>query len=399
MTFNGNRLVAEMQEELLRILEFWSTKAVDEEFGGFVGQIDGMGSVVPNATKGAVLNARILWTFSAAFRQTGNERYRLMADRAYRFLNTCFWDKTNGGLFWETDYSGHPTNTRKQAYAQGFGLYAYAEYYRAGGSTESLNYAQKLFNLLEEKFLDTKNGGYIEALSADWQPLDDMRLSAKDANSPKSMNTHLHLLEPYTNLYRAWPNERLKSRILDLIDIFQTRIIDPKTGHFNLFFDWDWTVQSTIVSYGHDIEGAWLLHEAALETGNKAVIDRVRQTAIRLVDTTLNEGLAADGTLRYEREGAHVDTDRHWWPQAEAMVGLMDAWEIIPNDNYLQRLQTIWAFVKNKLVDHEKGEWFWSVDAQGNPNLLNDKAGFWKCPYHNSRALMELITRLSGFKN
>lgn len=393
MEINLKAIAGEMQDELSRILDFWSTRAVDDTFGGFAGRIDGTGALVAHARKGAVLNARILWTFSAAFRQTGNPQYRLMADRAYRFLNTFFRDPINGGLYWETDYTGQPVNTRKQAYAQGFGLYAYSEYYRATGNPESLAEAQKLFGLIEEKFWETRYGGYLEALSADWQPLDDMRLSTKDANSPKSMNTHLHILEPYTNLYRVWPDERLKNRILDLIAIFQNRIIDAETGHFNLFFDLDWTVQSTMISYGHDIEGAWLLHEAALETGNRAVIDSVRQSALRLVGITLREGLAPDGTLCYEREASHLDANRHWWPQAEAMVGLMDAWEITPDDHYLRALQTIWSFIKTKLVDRENGEWFWSVDPNGIPNRTDDKAGFWKCPYHNSRALIEIINR------
>ncbi|PTN10130.1 mannobiose 2-epimerase [Mangrovibacterium marinum] len=384
-----------MQDELSRILDFWSSQAVDHEYGGFVGQIDSAGQTFPKATKGAVLNTRLLWTFSAAYRSTSNTLYRSMADRAFNYLITHFWDQENGGLFWACDYQGNPLNTRKQAYAQGFGIYAFSEYFLATGNEESLVYAQKLFVLLEEKFRDPQFDGYLEALTADWQPLDDMRLSPKDANSPKSMNTHLHILEPYTNLYRAWPNAQLKERIGLLVKLFQQRIIDPLTGHFNLFFNLDWTVQSNIVSYGHDIEGAWLLHEAALVIKDTKLIDSVRQSALRLVEVTLDEGLAADGSVWYEKEGAHTDKDRHWWVQAEAMVGLMDVWEIEKNDHYIHHLIAIWEFIKLNLVDRKNGEWFWSVDEQGNPKLNEDKAGFWKCPYHNSRALIELTNRIA----
>ena len=329
-------LSSEMQDELNRILVFWSTKAVDAEFGGFVGKINSQGEVIPKATKGAVLNTRLLWTFSAAYRRTKNALYKTMADRAYEYLCRHFWDRENSGLIWECDYRGNPLNTRKQAYAQGFGIYAFSEYFLATGSEESFEYAISLFDSLEGKFRDDEFEGYLEALSSDWQPMEDMRLSPKDANSPKSMNTHLHILEPYTNLYKAWPDLALKERILVLIKVFQERIVDAKTGHFNLFFDIDWTVQSKIISYGHDIEGAWLLHEAAIATQEKNVIQSVQKSALVLVDVTLREGTGADGSVWYEKEGNHIDTDRHWWVQAEAMVGLMDAWEIAKDDRYIR---------------------------------------------------------------
>jgi mannobiose 2-epimerase len=397
MTVNQqlHALLPEFQGELSEILDFWSTKAVDSDFGGFVGQINSEGIVIPKASKGAVLNTRLLWTFAAAFRNTGEHRYRAMADRAYEYLLAHFWDKENGGLFWECDYRGKPVNTRKQAYGQGFGIYAFSEYYRATGSRESLEYARRLFGLLEEKFRDAAFEGYIEALSADWQPMKDMRLSPKDANCPKSMNTHLHILEPYTNLYRAWPAGLLKERIRVLIKLFRDRIIDHQTGHFNLFFEKDWTVRSQTVSYGHDIEGAWLLHEAALVIREPGLIQSIRKPALKLVELTLQEGMDADGSVWYEKEGDHIDKERHWWGQAEAMVGLMDAWEIDKNERYIQHLIRIWEYIKRNLIDRKNGEWFWSATTNGTPNLDEDKAGFWKCPYHNSRALIELTNRIA----
>lgn len=392
------RIVAEMEKELSRIMSFWGNKAVDETFGGFYGQINSYGKVVEKASKGAILNARILWSFSAVYNYTRNNTILTLAHRAYNYLIQHFIDTQNGGLFWEVDFEGKPINTRKQAYVQGFGIYALSEYYRASGLKESLNYAKELYDILENHFKDKKGNGYIEALAMDWKPLDDMRLSPKDYNSPKSMNTHLHILEPYTNLYRVWKNENLKQNILSLVALFQRKIIDSNSGRFNLFFGMDWTVESSIVSFGHDIEGAWLIHEAAIEIGDQKVIKSAQRTALRLVECTLKEGFAYDGSLLYEAESGHIDTDRHWWVQAEAMVGLTDAWEMTQNEDYLNRALTVWKFIKQHIIDNKNGEWFWSINDKMKPNLKEDKTGFWKCPYHNTRALIEMIQRLKKGK-
>ncbi|WP_167619285.1 AGE family epimerase/isomerase [Maribellus sediminis] len=392
-------LQEELLDELNNILEFWSSQAVDGQFGGFVGRINHFGEVKPQASKGAVLNTRLLWTFSAAYNLIGSEKLSRLADRAFDYLITYFWDKENGGLIWEVDHLGQALNTRKQAYAQGFGIYAFSEYYRATGNAESLEYAKKLYQLLESNYLDKKDGGYIEALDVNWNPMEDMRLSEKDANYPKSMNTHLHILEPYTNLYRVWPNEQLKSSILHLIDVFQQHIIDQETGHFNLFFEMDWTCKSTLVSYGHDIEGAWLIHEAAIETGDEQVIAGAQKSALLLVDSTLKDGRDADGSLFYEKEGNHTDTDKHWWPQAEAMVGAMDAWQISGAEKYLAEVKQVWTFIKENMIDYENGEWFGRVNKNGEPYETEDKAGFWKCPYHNTRAMIEMMNRINAVLN
>lgn len=392
------KLRQEMAIELERILEFWGVRAIDNSNGGFVGQITQAGLVNTSANKGVVLNARILWTFSAAYRFNHSERAEHLAERAFEYLKNHFWDKENGGLFWELDCFGKPVNKRKQAYALGFGIYAFSEYYRATGRKESLQLAIKLFDILEEYFFDDEFGGYIEALDESWNLMDDMRLSEKDENFPKSMNTHLHILEPYTNLYRVWPNQKLRERIVYLIEIFQNHIIDKQSGHFNLFFEMDWTKRNTIVSYGHDIEGAWLLNEAAMVVEEKELIRKVQKDALRLVDITLNEGTDLDGSIFYERNGEHLDSDKHWWPQAEAMVGLMDAWELTNNHNYLEELLRVWNFIKAKIVDIENGEWYGRVNEKGKAIETEDKIGFWKCPYHNSRALMEVISRINRSK-
>ena len=161
-----------------------------------------------------------------------------------------------------------------------------------------------------------------------------------------------------------------------------------------MFFDLNWQIKSSIISFGHDIEGAWLLHEAVQETCGSELINEIRKTSVNLVELTIKEGMDHDSSIFNESENKVLDRDKHWWPQAEAMVGLIDAWEINKDAKYLLHLQKIWDFIKNHLIDHIHGEWFWRVDGSGHVISSEDKAGFWKCPYHNSRALMEVIRRI-----
>ena len=391
----GN-FIQELDNELEQIMQFWIDKASDKENGGFVGSIDSKAVIHSKANKGAILNARILWSFSAAYNYTKNEKSLAMATQAYEHFTQHFVDKVYGGVFWELNFEGIPVNTRKQAYAQGFAIYGLSEYYRASGNTESLELAKEIYRLIEDKYLDTEHGGYIEALAESWEQLSDMRLSPKDANLPKSMNTHLHILEPYTNLYRCWKSDELAKSIRQTIRVFIDHIIDSKTGHFQLFFENDWTVKSEIISYGHDIEGSWLLYEAAEVLGDEELMNEVKNIALRMVDVTIQEGSDADGSVYYEKEGEHLDTDRHWWPQAEAMVGYVNAWQLSNNISYLSHGEKAWDFIKNNIIDKQNGEWYWKVDKTGKPDNNDEKAGFWKCPYHNSRALIEVAQRLKS---
>lgn len=396
---NLNRLKEELSEELASLLQFWSTTALDPENGGAIGRIDHDGHRYPKASKGSVLHSRLLWTFAAAYRTTGFDRYKKIADDLFEYILQNFWDKEYGGLIWEIDFQGSPVNNRKQAYAQGFGIYAFSEYYRATGNANGLQLAVTLFEILEFNFKDPDHGGYLEALQYNWDPIADMRLSEKDQNAPKSMNTHLHILEPYTNLYRVWGNSKLRQSITDLITIFQQKIINKKSGHFDLFFKKNWTVSSKCISFGHDIEGAWLLHEAAEVLKDDSILRSVKASALTLVNNTMKKGLDDDGALYNEYENGRFDKDKHWWPQAEAMVGFMDAFEIQPEPCYLNAVLNIWEFINKHLIDRINGEWYWRISENGSPDPNDDKLGFWKCPYHNSRALMELIERINKLTN
>jgi len=399
MTLAPEHLPAAMRidalEELNRnILPFWTKRMPDEKQGGFYGRIDGKNKVIAGAPKGAILNARILWSFAAAYMSVKDPLYLEMATRARNYIFSHFFDEKHGGTYWCLKGDGTPLDSKKQIYSMAFFIYALSWHHMATGDQESLERAVELFRLIEKHSFDRELNGYFEAFDRSWGEIADLRLSDKDANEKKTMNTHLHILEAYTSLYRIWPDAKLKKQLGNMVSIFTDRIVDPKTSHLNLFFDEKWNCRSTIVSYGHDIEASWLLYEAALALGKE---DTVRDVSLRIARAAL-EGLADDGSLTYERDDAkgHIDRDRHWWVQAEAVVGFINAWELSGDRSWLDHAVRAFEYVKANLVDRINGEWFWSIRANGVANTYDDKAGFWKCPYHNTRMCLEIMTRLKA---
>lgn len=378
-----------------QILPFWSTRTPDHTQGGFLGRMLHDGQVVPDAPKGSVLNARILWTFSAAYRALGEPGYLEMADRAYTYLMAHFRDGEHGGIFWMLDYTGQALDTKKQIYAQAFGIYGLAEYYRITGKTESLTFAIELYELIEQHSYDPEQGGYFEAYDREWNLLEDLRLSDKDANEKKTMNTHLHVLEAYTVLYQCWPDPGLKAKLKSLTRCFLDTIIDQETHHFHLFFDENWNLRSHEWSYGHDIEGSWLLCEAAEAIGEVALIQEVRKAALNLSYTALKEGIDADGSMCNEGNVDGItDTTRHWWPQAEACVGFLNAYALSGDEIFLTATRRIWTYIEENMIDPNSGEWYFRVSKAGIPFTEDNLVGPWKCPYHNGRTCLEILYRL-----
>ena len=409
------------------ILRFWLDKMQDKENGGFYGQMTGEGELVKTADKGGILNARILWSFSAAYRVLRKPEYLEAATRAKEYIIEHFIDEEFGGTYWSLDYKGNPKDTKKQFYAIGFMIYGLSEYARATGDHEALEYAIQLYECIEEHSLDKQYNGYIEACTREWGEIADMRLSELDANFPKSQNTHLHIIEPYTNLFRALKeldaienatNDyglkpyvgqftivnisvdpdiviRLEASLRNLINIFTDKILNPQTHHLDLFFDMDWKREAgALESYGHDIECSWLLHEAALVLGDDIVLKKV-EPIVQMVAKASEKGLNEDGSMVHEAnlDTGYVDNDRHWWVQAENVVGWINIYQYFGDEDALQKALNGWQYIKNNLIDREGGEWWWSRDPQRNINRKDDKAGFWKCPYHNSRMCLEILER------
>lgn len=428
MTTLRNEVRQELEND---ILPFWMEKMTDSGRGGFYGRIDGGDTLHADAPKGAILNARILWTFSAAYRILRRPEYLDTATRAKRYLIDRFYDNDFGGVYWSLDADGNPLDTKKQIYAQGFAIYGLGEYARATGDDEALDYAVRLFNLIEEHSFDRGRNGYVEAFMRDWSVIGDMRLSDKDENASKTMNTHLHILEPYANLYRVWKDARLERQLRNMIGLFTGKIMNRETSHLDLFFDDDWHTRGDIVSYGHDIEASWLIHEAALVLGDKALLKEIEPVIVNIARAA-DEGLNPDGSLIYEQTSGRVDeqtsgqadgqtsrqgtdgvqagkqgeapcqlvtctssTDKelHWWVQAENVVGHVNLYQHFGDEAALDTAVKCWQFIKNSLIDCEHGEWHWSLMPDGTVNRRDDKAGFWKCPYHNGRMCMEIIER------
>ena len=381
----------EFERELREnILPFW-TDMIRED-GSFPGRVDIDGLVDESAPIGSVMAFRILWMFSAAARRAGNVQAGVMADKVYGYVSSTFVDRKNGGVFWSVSPTGEVLSGKKQSYAIGFAIYALSEYALLRQSSEAEVLAMMMFRALEDNAWDDEHKGYIEALAEDWNGLDDVRLSDKDMNAVFTMNTHLHILEPYTNLYVLTSDSDVREAILRLLDIFRDRIYDSESSHLGSFFNSSWDRLDKEISYGHDIEASWLICEAA---------DAICCTDVsyrELADTLVRacgEGFREDGSLIYKYDSGEWDEERHWWVQAEAVVGLMKMYRRTEDEEWLDMCRGTWKYIQDRIVDPRGGDWYWSRFPDGSVNKKEDKAGFWKCPYHNGRMCIEIMTELA----
>jgi mannobiose 2-epimerase len=397
------------QQELAQILDWWQEHGVDTAGDGFHGAADLDGNPVPDAHRSCVLNARILWTFAAAANRTGDEAHRKIARRAFRVITEKFTDHEFGGFFMELTPDNTVANDIKHTYAQAFGMYALSKYYELAPSPGLLKTIQSTYSLLEEKTRDRKHPGYVEAFTRDWQPLEENRMA--DNDEPRSMNTHLHVLEAYAALYKVWQDEEVKDRLAGLLRLFIQKII-REDGHLGIFFDEEFNETDSsrgICSFGHDIEASWLLLEAAEILGDEGIITEMQAISVKMANAVERVGVDKDGGLFLEsvRFGSHVRTNKHWWLQAENLVGFMNAFELTGERKYWETVKLTWDFIDKHVIDHERGEWYTKVNRLGIPFLVepeddpspyyrNDwKIDPWKCPYHNGRAMMELADRIT----
>ena len=396
MSLDTTALLQRIEADLRQnILPFWINHVVDHARGSFHGSMTNDLVVDGTAERGALLTTRILWTYAAAYRRYRDPAHLAMADYAYGDLIRHFHDVQHGGFFWSIAADGSVLRDRKQVYGQAFAIYALAEYHAATGRREPLDQAIATFRLIEARAREPRHGGYLEAFGRAWEPIADMRLSAVDQNDPKSQNTLLHVMEAYTNLLRVWPDAGLHAALTELVDLMLTRVVNPVTGHLGLFFANDWTLQSDKISYGHDIEAAWLLTHAAEVLGDPALLGQVRLLAVKIATVTLAEGVDADGGVINEGGPAGFsDTNKEWWQQAEAVIGFLNAYQLSCEERFLAAAQHTWKFIETRLIDREHGEWFRGVTRDGRMLATQLKVSFWKCPYHNGRMGLEAVSRL-----
>ncbi len=381
------------QAEAVRILHWWQTRLPDARHEGFFGEIGADGQPVAGAPKSIVLNTRLLWFFSAMGRHLTSPEALGLADRGAAYIRDHFLDAERGGLYWLLAPNGQVVDGKKQAYAQAFGVYAFAEHYRATGNAESLDLARRLQREIEGRYWDTTKDGYIEALDADWRTVGDQRLSDKDIDAPKTMNTHLHVLEAYAQLHRVAPDGATHRALTRIVDVFAGLFIGKDNRHLRLFFDMDWNDLTQTMSFGHDIEASWILWEAAESLGDDDRLARLRPIVLGLARATLEDSLNRDGGVAYEQDfSGHRDDNGEWWGQAEAMVGFVNAWQLSGDDAYLAAAHRVWAYCRDQFGAGGDDEWTWYARAAGKPAQV--KAGQWKCPYHNGRAMIELSRRL-----
>ena len=378
------------------ILPYWSSKMIDNVNGGFYGRIDGKEQVYPNDDKGGILNARILWTYSSAYRVLKDTSCLRIATRAKDYILSHFVDNQYGGAYRSVNFKGEPSDIRKQTYTNAFFIYGLSEYNRATGDQEALKKAKEIFEVFEKHVLDKEANGYFEAFSREWNRTGDRLIGESSANVQKTMNTSLHVMEAYANLYRVYPDKVVAGRLRNMVEIFLDKIVDKKTFHLICFLDKDWKSTATIDSYGHDIECSWLLYEAAHLLGDPRLIARVKEVSIKIADAAA-EGLRPDGGMVSDKDYStgHVRPGRSWWEQAETVVGYLNAFELTGNEAYLDKAVNCWNYIDRHFIDKKNGGWFSSVTDAGEPGR-GDKAGFWICPYHNGRMCLEVIERVSS---
>lgn len=378
-----------------QLVPFWTDPILFAREDGFVGRMDGQNRIDPKGDQGAVYYSRLLWTYSALARQeVVNRIYEDLADRAYDYLQRFFFDDEFGGVFWLLDWEGGAIDVQKRTYAQGFYLYALCEYSLLKKEEWIADDCKQQFDLIQSKTRDEVHDGYLEVFTRDWTFVEDGRLSDKEPVSAKSMNTHLHVIEAFSAYSRLENSDGAIAALRSVLLLFLDKVVDPSSGHLLQTMDQDWNIISKPISFGHDIEASWLLMEAAEKVGEKEIIDRTKKVALRLVKLTLEKGVDTDGGLFNERgEDGHLDDDKHWWPQVEAAVGLVNAWEMTGNEDYLRKALWVWDYFENSIIDQSKGSCFFRVTKEGVPYAKENKIGPWKGPYHSVRACLELIKR------
>ena len=383
-------LQTEIRNELTqRIIPFWRGLR-DEANGGFIGRVEFDLTRRPEADKGCILNSRILWFFSEAYMLLKDEALLDDARHAYAMLKRMT-DEANGGMYWALHADGTVADGTKHTYNQAFAIYALSAYYRAAGNREALERAKTLFQIIETKCRDA--GGYLEAFTADWRPESNEKLSENGVMATRTMNTLLHVMEGYTGLYQAWPDDSVKARLYEILDIFENKIYSKEKRRQEVFFDHAYNTLIDLHSFGHDIETSWLAEKTLEALADPALTARIRPLLLQMADHTYHAAFTDHGFAN-ECERGVVNQKRIWWVQAEALLGFLNAYEKTGEERYKNAVVTQWAYIRDHLIDKRPGsEWFWYLHEDGAPGSDEPIVEPWKCPYHNGRMCMEYLRR------
>jgi mannobiose 2-epimerase len=379
----------ECLEPLDHIFRFWSGLK-DDIFGGFYGQVGFDGIVDRTADKGVILNSRILWFFSSLYCVNRDEAALMNARHAYKFLVNNMLDAKYDGLYWMCDCNGRPVDSRKHSYCQAFGIYGLSQYYKASGDEQAVELAMKLFNLIETKCKD--DTGYLEEFNRKWEREPNELLSENKVISERTMNTHLHILEAYTVLYEVTKNEAVKKQLYFLLGVIKERIYSREFKRLKVFFDDEWNETIDIQSYGHDIEGSWLVDRAVEVLNDKNLLEATQSYTLDIAENILNNAYTPFGVIN-ETVNHVTDYNKIWWVQAESVVGFINAYEKSGNKRFFEAAVNIWNYIHEKVIDKKSGEWYWMFDESGSPVSDFPFVSAWKCPYHNSRMYFELMAR------
>lgn len=387
------------------IVPFWYPGTIDKEHGGYRLNHDAAGQWLGPADKALVTQARTTWFFSRLHdSRYGRPEHLEAARHGFRFLKSKMWDPEHGGFFWSvTDDGSRPVEDQKHLYGQGFGLYALAEYIRASKDPEAIALARELFALLEAKAHDDEHGGYLELFPRNWSrdPADQPRVRATmGSDQPfgrKLMNTHLHLMEPFTTYYEVTKDEQVRKRLVELVFVQSNAVVRKGLGACTDRHERDWSPltgpRDERVSYGHDIENVWLLIEACNAAGipNGPLTDLYRA----LFAYSLEYGWDAErGGFFYMgpfRQPADLRA-KSWWVQAEGMVSALYMYRLTGDEKYYAVFEKTLKWIADEQVDWEHGDWH-AMLGGGPPQA---KAGPWKSPYHNGRAVLECLEILDA---
>lgn len=407
---NKDSLSAELTPVLDQEFSLWYPLCIDSAYGGFYSDLDYEWKLDGQQNKMIVTQARHIWSAAngSMFYKNRDDLIKI-AEHGYKFLSDKMWDKQYGGFYDLVSREGKPFEENggiiKRAYGNAFAIYGLAAFYKASGNKDALKLAQETFQWMEKNSYDPEYGGYFQFMNREGKPFKE----GYHGTPPKDQNSSIHILEAFTELYSVWPDSLLKERLNSILHIVRD-IITSKKGYMVLFFDQDWTpsgkgeYEFDHVSFGHDVETAYLMLEAseALGIKNDSATLRIAKT---MVDHALNNGWDGenggifDGGYYYENKNkAEIIRDtKEWWSQAEALNSFLLMSQLFPHDKlmYYEKFCIQWNYIKTFLLDHNYGGWYWGgLDKQEN-HKYGPKSTIWKCNYHTSRSLVNCITKLS----